>query len=196
MRNCIPEGIRVPAVLLAIVGIAATGECSATQHRDYVNEEFGISLQIAQEAPICTTPPGQRDYGITIFLDSGPNGCDSLDARPYVSVIGFYNAGEDESPVAALSDICSSLGGKQVDAPVGLEISRRPSASCRSDSSDKHWTDLYVSTQSESTGRIAGINYFAHLHTTSERFDAELVRFRAFLGSIRISEPVPSTPRR
>jgi hypothetical protein len=152
----------------------------AHEPRRYRNGEFGFSVEIPDGAPTCRSRPPQHDHGIDFYLDGGKSGCKDLQARPYIGAGGSYNAAELPTPETALGSICTHRGSTRGAAPHGLAIAGLPSASCRGNSADGKWIDVFVSAQN---GDPASINYEANLHTTPERFDADLVRFRAFLAA-------------
>lgn len=173
------------SVLVAALALSVADSATAALTR-YTNEEFGFSVVIPTGASTCRSTPPEHDHGINAFLDSGPDGCDNLETRPYLGAAAFYNASEDTSPKAALGGICTLQGATRASAPAGLDIAGLRSAACRANSADKAWIDILVVTQTGPKGEMSAVNYDANLHTTPQRFEADLARFRSFLKGIEI----------
>jgi hypothetical protein len=162
-------------------GIAVNPPVSEPRH--YRNDEFGFSVQLPRGAATCRGSLGEHDHGIDFYLDGGRNGCIGLEARPYISAGGFYNAADAPTAEAALGELCTQRGSRRSESPHGLAIAGLHSAACRASSADGRWIDLFIAAQSPHGREVAAINYVASLHTMPDRFPRDLDRFRTFLAS-------------
>ena len=179
----------VLVLLLACVALSSAAAFGET----YANAEFKFAVEIPPGAPTCKSRPADQHQEIALLLDSGPPSCDSLESQRYVAIYGDHNAAKDASPEAALRDACRYLGAIQRAAPEDLTIAGLHSASCRADY--PAFVVVYVTAQSCDRGDQAQVNYHARLRTTAEHFEADVARFRAFLGHVdMLSDCAPNPP--
>jgi uncharacterized protein YecT (DUF1311 family) len=144
----------------------------------------GLEVSVPQGAATCR-PESPRDR-IAIYLDGGLEGCDQLDQRPYMEIRASENSDEFGSAQELLGDRC---GSDQKGSVTALSFTGRRSASCRTDSPDTPWVDVFVATQADGKG-IAKLNVEARLHTTLDRLGDDLVAFRGFLShEVRLTRP-------
>ncbi len=178
----------LPLIVTATLAFSAGAET-------YENREFGFSVETGGR-PICVGEPYEHHHGVDLFLDSGPEGCDHLDDRPFIGINGDYNAAFMSNAEAVANDFCRSRKGSFLDAPDMLPFDNHATKSCRVDRDDG-WIDIVVVTQAwewpgkhiEPEDDLAWVNYTALLHTNAQRFDKDLAIFRSVLNSIHIFKP-------
>lgn len=166
---------------------------TAVDELRYVNREFGFSVVVPTGASTCRSQAPEHDGGLDVFLDSGPDGCEGLQLRPFIGVYASYNAMLAEDPEVFLRFIETGTTGKSGTVPQWLEIVGMKSASARWDREDG-WIDIRVVTQggrwpnegAGDTERIPYINYLVMLHTTQDRLDGDVERLRMVLRDVKI----------
>ena len=179
-----------PASLGLILTAMTLGSCSGQK---YTNSTFGFSVDVPAGTPTCRSEPTQPDHGLDMFLDSGPDGCEKLQTRPYLGVFAEYNAAMAPNPDAVLAGLNHLKGIHRGTAPE-LQIPRRPSAVARVDRDDG-WVEIWVVTQAwkwpppAEESDLSYVNYIVTLNTTPQRLERDLRRLRALLGKVRIFEP-------
>ncbi len=162
----------------------------------YANSEFGFTVGVPSGAPTCRSQAPEHDGGLSIFLDSGPDGCEALQSRPFIGVYASYNAMLAPSAEGVLKFASGRPAGKRGTEPGQLEIAGRNSAVFRWDRDDG-WIDIRVVAQGgrwpsegmESDKEVRYVNYTVMLHTTKARLDEDVARLRAVLCDVRISQP-------
>jgi hypothetical protein len=188
----------VVAILIAIAPFAILANAS-----QYSNSEFRFVVGLPPEAPTCRSQAPEHDGGINIFLDSGPDGCEELQRRPFIGVYASYNAMLAPTAKDVLKLALARPSGRLGRTPRHLQINGRKSAASRWDRDDG-WIDIRVVSQggkwpSEAEDRdkaVPYVNYTVMLHTTPKRLEEDVARLRAVLRDVRISQPDESQANR
>jgi hypothetical protein len=189
--------IRILLVAPLLIAMCA-GEQSDTAGKRYSNEEYGFSVELPARAPICRSGPPEHDGGVSIFLDSGPDGCNDLLSRPFIGIYASYNAMLASDAEDVLRMRAESTEGERHDAPKALGVAGLPAASGRWDRADG-WIVIRVVAQGgdwPDGGKTAHenvpyINYTVMLRTTRERLEHDLERFRSILRDVQITTRHP-----
>jgi hypothetical protein len=180
-------------VTLLLVIVAA---CAATANgSQYTNFEFGFTVALPPGASTCRSQAPEHDGGLSVFLDSGPDGCEALQSRPFIGVYASYNSLLASSAHEVLKLAVGQPAGTLGAVPRGLEIRGMSSARSRWDRDDG-WVDIRVAAQggqwpskgAEPDDEVPYVNYTVMLHTTKERLAEDMERFRAVLRDVRISQ--------
>jgi hypothetical protein len=182
---------KLPLASLGLILTAITlGACTG---QTYTNSAFGFSVDVPAGTPTCRSEPTQPDHGLDMFLDSGPDGCEKLQTRPYLGVYAEYNAAMSPTPDAVLDGL-NHLKGIHRGAAPELQIPKRPSAVARVDRDDG-WVEIWVVTQAwnwpppAEESDLSYVNYIVTLNTTPQRLERDLPRLRTLLRRIKIVEP-------
>ncbi|NJN64801.1 MAG: hypothetical protein HC882_07910 [Acidobacteria bacterium] len=181
--------ILVTLLASMVAAFAATAEGS-----QYTNSEFDFAVALPSGASTCRSQAPEHDGGLSLFLDSGPDGCEALQSRPFIGVYASYNSMLAPTPEEVLKLTLGHPVGKSGEAPQGLEIPGMSSASSRWDRDDG-WVDIRVAAQGgrwpdnggEPEQEVPYVNYTVILHTTKERLAQDIERLRAVLRDVRIS---------
>jgi hypothetical protein len=160
----------------------------------YANSEFGFVVEVPPGAPTCRSEAPEHDAGIDIFLDSGAEGCEELQRRPFIGVNASYNAMLAPTADDVLKLTVGRPSGKQGIAPTQLQINGRKSAASRWDRDDG-WIDIRVVTQAgtwpsgaeDRDEAVPYVNYTVILHTMPKRLEGDVALLRTVLSEIRIS---------
>jgi len=177
-----------------LMGIAAVRAASANGSQ-YTNSEFRFTVAIPAAASTCRSQAPEHDGGLSIFLDSGPDGCEGLQSRPFIGVYANYNSMLAPTPEEVLKLTVGRPAGRLGAAPRGLGIPGMTSASSRWDRDDG-WIDIRVAAQGGQSPSKGGkpdeeapyVNYTVMLHTTRERLAEDIERLRVVLRDVRISQ--------
>ena len=193
--------------MIAFVCLISFYSVSARSAEFYENRQYGFSVEIPDGATRCTVDPGTntdgtpglytQDHGASIFLDNRSGDCAELHKHPAVNLYAAYNVLDER--LDELAQSWCSLGKikfRLVEPPQNLGFNFRPSHICRMDADDG-WANIQVITQG---GKQPGppltlntdvplVNYSARLRTTEQRFETDLLRFRAILGTVRFFQP-------
>lgn len=187
------QAMNLKRIILMFILLPVFSCATAVDELRYVNREFQFSVAVPAGASTCRSQAPEHDGGLDVFLDSGPDGCEGLQLRPFIGVSASYNAMLAESAEVFLSLIEAGATGKSGTVPQRLEIVGMKSASSRRDRDDG-WIDIRVVTQggrwpNEGAGdkeRIPYINYVIMLHTTQDRLDGDVERLRTVLRDVQI----------
>jgi hypothetical protein len=126
-----------------------------------------------------------------MLLDAGSSSCNAPEQHPYISVTASYNALDHRNPKVVLDEILKeTVETLASDPPKDLAIAKTPSTVVKSNS--RGWMTIRVVSQGEvqaDSSRVAPVNYFAVLHTKSERLDRDLPLLRRVLNDIKLFSP-------
>jgi hypothetical protein len=108
--------ILVTLLTLMVAACAATANGS-----QYTNSEFGFTAALPPGASTCRSQAPEHDGGLNIFLDSGPDGCEALQSRPFIGVYASYNSMLAPTADEVLKLTIGHPAGKLGATPRGLE---------------------------------------------------------------------------
>lgn len=177
--------------LIAVITLALS-LISGSAHAERVrNDEFGLSVEVPPGMRVCGYSEWQHPHGIVLALIDRPDGCDDAPDRPMITVLGWYNTVFVPSLAALGKRSCSHVTGERVPPP-DLRLPGTPSIVCRVNAPDRVTIELEAQSRSRMQGDyslVPSINYTVTLHTSPERLEADLARFRALLPTIRFHMP-------
>lgn len=160
--------------------LAAAGQ----EQETFANDDLGLAISFPAGSVTCRDD-ARRDR-VAMYLDGGLEGCAELDQRPHIEIRASENADRFASAQQVVAELCGPEGK---NAPPDLAFGARRSASCRSDSPDSSWVDVFVVTQADGQA-VAKLNYQAQLHTTLERLRDDLAAFRGFIAhDVQLGRP-------
>lgn len=183
--------LRLTPLFLSLLCVSVTLVAHADVYRD---PNFRISLLDAGAHKVCKPESYEHGSGIWILLQDGNTNCDDKNAAT-MRVYASYNTLEPADFTSVLNFNCaatlSRIGGMRVKAPSGLQIGGKRSATCRVDG-DSERIEVIVLTQlpmgdaKRSVRDAPGINLYANLQTTKDRYRLDLSEFKKMLRSTRI----------